>query len=230
VLRIDEQGRLHGTFLRYGVYHTIFGVREDGRWRFAPLSRDGVPVKTYEATLAVADDGRAHVVYADDRERIYYAHGGLAGWTHEPVDLETPEIGHYLDGALDPAGQMHVVYLQWTRDHPSVWVARRAGSWQTEQVDTELGIAYAAALTVLDDGTELVAYARNLGQGAADGLWFGYRRAGEAAWSLELVDGTTYVSGIDLAAAADGTIHLIYFDETNYVLRSAILPRAAGGR
>lgn len=223
-LAIDGQGRLHCSFLQYSVYHTIYGLNDQGQWSFSPLARDGVPQKTYEATMAVDAAGQAQLAVADEQERLYFARGGVEGWSFETIDEVTPDIGHYLDSALDPGDRLHIIYMQWTHDHPSIWAGRRGdGGWQVEQVDQELGISYAAAIAVLADGTELIAYARNLGEGG-DGLWFGYRDPEDQKWSLELVDGSTYVSGTDLLAAVDGTLYLVYFDETSYILKTAILP------
>jgi len=96
------------------------------------------------------------------------------------------------------------------------------GGWDVETVDTGLGISYTTGLVVLPCGATLVAYARNEGTGT-QGLWLAYRSEGDAEWTLASVDDSTYVSGIDLGVDAAGRIHAVYLDETNFILKHALL-------
>ena len=71
-------------------------------------------------------------------------------------------------------------------------------------------------LTFLDDR------GRNAGVGPS-GLNVAYRVAGAEEFALTQVDGSVDVSGISLAAANDGTLHLVYLDESNLLLKHARL-------
>jgi hypothetical protein len=220
-LVLDGAGSLHLTFTEYGTYHIVYGVKAAGDWQFETVGPPGGTAGA-SSSLAVDDDGRPHVAFftgLPDNVLRYATRIG-SDWVVEDAD-PTTDAGHYPSIALDPSGAPRAVGLKWPADSSELRLASRTdGGWQTETVDTGLGITYTTGLAVLPCGAVLAAYARNEGTGS-QGLWLAHRNPGEADWTRTSLDATTYVSGIDLAVASTGRVHIVYFDETNYILKHA---------
>jgi hypothetical protein len=220
-LAADKSGGLHLTFLEYGTYHLIYGTLSGSTWSFETVQSGGAAVKAASSSLALDDGGREHVAYFTG-DRLDYAFRQGGAWTAEPVDSSSAKMGHYPSLALDAAGNPQVVYLDWAGEGAVRFARRVSGSWKAETVDQALGITYTTGHAVHPCGLTLIAYARNEGQGTP-GLLLGVQAPGSTDWTKLSVDASTYVSGIDLAIGPDGRIHLVYLDETNYVLRHAEL-------
>lgn len=222
VLARDGQGRLHAAFLQFGDYRFVYGLEQADIWQFELLCDQGAPVKAYAIALGVSADGEAHALYSDGN-LLRHARGGAGSWQHELVDDPQGEGDFHYPVVAVIGEQAHVSYLRWLHDDAEIRVARSgAAGWEVDVVDTGLGISYTTGIAVLPCGTEVIAYGRNYGSGTS-GLWFAYHHPGEA-WVLSLVDGDAVASGIDLAAASSGVLHLIYTDEGEYALRHAELP------
>lgn len=224
-LAFDPSGRLHATFLKYGTYTIIHAVKEPSGWTYEAIQAAGAsaPVKAGSASLAVDGAGRPHVaiMLSGSTNTLGYALLDQGGWTVETADA-TSGTGHYSNIALDLGGTPHVVSLRWPIAVADVRMASRlGGAWSVEPIEDGLGTTYTTGLSIVCD-TRLVAFARNGGAGTG-GLWFAWRRPSDSRWTLESVDSSVDVSGIDLAVGRDGRVHVAYLDETNFVLRHAML-------
>jgi hypothetical protein len=222
-LVLDASGALHVAFTEYGTYRIVYGLKGAAGWSFELVGPAG-GMRGASSSLAVDAAGQPHLAVfsgAPDNVLRYATRSGGA-WLVEDADA-TADAGHYPSLALAPDGLPVAVSLRWPADASEVRLARRAASgWETEVIDTGLGITYTTGLAVLPCGTVLAAYARNEGTGQ-QGLWLASRNPGDADWTRTSIDASTYVSGIDLAVTAAGEVHLVYFDETNYVLKHASL-------
>jgi hypothetical protein len=220
-LAAGPDGALHLTFLEYGTYRLVYGTKGASGWSLDAVQAAGSYVKASSSSLAIDSGGKVHVVYFTG-ERLDYAVRAASGWTAEIVDQSSAKMGHYPTLALDGAGRPQVVYLDWAGEGAVRFARRTASGWQAETVDQALGITYTTGQALLPCGATLIAYARNEGTGTP-GLLLAVQAPGATSWTKLSVDAKTYVSGIDLAVDADGRIHLVYLDETNYVLRHAEL-------
>jgi hypothetical protein len=222
-LALDAAGALHLTFLEYGTYRIIYGLKSSNDWQFEPVGPTGGALAD-SSSLAIDREGWPHVAFynRDPDQVLRHALRTDIGWTVEDAD-PTADAGHYPSIVIDPSGAPLVAALRWSDDAAEVRLTTRtAGGWQTEVVDSGLGITYTSGLAALPCGATLVAYARNEGTGTP-GLWLAHRNPGDTEWTRTSLDASTYVSGIDLAVAADGRVHVIYLDETNFILKHARL-------
>jgi hypothetical protein len=217
---------LHLTFLQYGTYNLVYGKRVGGAWStFAPISTASGPVRGSSSSVVADDSGVPRVAYytGGATSDLRFAVPGPGVWTEEIVDA-TPDAGHYPSLALDEMGNEWIAYLRWPASESEIRVAsREAGAWKVRTVDTGLGISYTTGIAPLPCGGIGIAWARNEGVGQG-GLWFAYMNPGDTEFTRVLVDGSSYVSGIDLAADAEGRVHIVYLDESSFTLEHAMLP------
>ncbi|HQP36226.1 MAG TPA: hypothetical protein PLI95_13650 [Polyangiaceae bacterium] len=223
-LFVDTKDKLHATFLEYGSYRLIYGTPTGGTWSWGAIETQAGPVKGSSTSLFVDGNGQRHVAYytGTPEEHLHVARSVTTGWEDEEVDTQAGS-GHYPSLTVDAQGTEWIAYLLWPAEVSEVRVASKgAAGWSVRTVDPGLGITYTTGIGLLPCGGVGIAYARNEGTGT-QGLWFAYLRPGDAEFTKVSVDATSYVSGIDLAVDASGRVHLVYLDETSYVLKYAVL-------
>jgi hypothetical protein len=225
-LFLDASGALHLTFLQYGTYNLVYGKRVEGTWSaFEPISTAGGPVRGSSSSVVADGSGIPRVAYytGGTTTDLRFALPAAGVWAEEIVD-PTPDAGHYPSLALDDTGNEWIAYLRWPVSESEIRVAsREAGAWEVRTVDTGLGISYTTGIAPLPCGGMGIAWARNEGVGQG-GLWFAYLNPGDTEFTRVLVDGSSYVSGIAMAADAQGRIHIVYLDESSFTLEHAMLP------
>lgn len=223
-LFLDGNGTLHASFLEYGTYRLIYGSLNGSTWNFQPVATSSGPVKAGSGSLFVDGAGVRHLAYYTGvpEQHLHLARSTASGWEEEEVDT-TFDSGHYANVVVDQQGTEWISYLRWPAEASEIRVASREGGvWNVEVVDTGLGITYTTGITLLPCGGVGIAYARNEGVGQA-GLWFAYKNPGDAEFTRMNVDDTSYVSGIEMGADETGRVHVVYLDETSFILKHAEL-------
>jgi hypothetical protein len=162
-----------------------------------------------DASLAVDDDGFAHLSYAGGLLR--YAYQDASGWhvelaTHPGIDAAYGDTSL----ALDAQGRPYVAYYNTTAVYPGIFeirVAHRdASGWTLETVDgaDDSGRLW-PSLALDGSGQVHVSYFDD------DEMVFRYAFRDASGWHPETLAATSYGSDrSSLAAAADGTVHVVY--------------------
>ncbi len=145
--------------------------------------------------------------------QLRYATNGGAQWATGEVDTDG-DRGAQTVVVLDGEDDLHVSFF---RDGAPAYAFRDNLSWSTETVDPATKLRDVAGVTSLDVGP-----ADEIHLSYFDGEDLLYARPGEEGWTIEVVDALGSGYG-DHALAVDsaGTVHIVYYDAGDAVLRHA---------
>jgi len=220
-LTVDPSGNVHLTYLQYTDYRVQYGLLADNQWTLYTIASEDGPVRGSSSSNIVDTSGTAHISFYGNGH-LNYADGESDTWAVEVLDDSANQIGLYSSIALDAEGFAHIIYIRWPYTESAVKMAsQNADGWQVETIEEDLEFTYTTGIAILPCGTTLVAYGRN--RTDVHDLRFAYKLPDTDTWSILTVDDSTYVSGIDMVVEQNGQVHIIYFDETNYILKHARL-------
>ena len=145
--------------------------------------------------------------------QLRYATNGGAQWTKGEVETGG-DRGAQTAVVLDGEDDLHVSFF---RDGAPAYAFRDNLSWDTETVDPATKLRDVAGVTSLDVGP-----ADEIHLSYFDGEDLLYARPDEEGWTTEIAD--TVGSGYgdhDLVVDSAGTVHVLYYDSEDAVLRHA---------
>lgn len=147
---------------------------------------------------------------------LLYTSWNGSSWSSQTVDDGYEGVvGSSL--ALDGSDNPHISYYDWD-DHGLRYAVWNGSSWVSQLLDTApriSGIAYDTSLVVDGSGNAHISYL--IGDGHLKyAAWDG------SNWHIETVDGATTVNLCTaLALDASGHPHIVYYDDTNQVVKYA---------
>lgn len=164
--------------------------------------------------IAVDHQGRVHVVWADDRDRIfeiYHAFRSQGVW--QPAQRVTNSGGESLRPvvAVDWLGRLHLVWNDTRDGNREIYHAIWDGSWHAPQrVTNTAGESFAPSIAAIEGDLHLVHIETNAGVSEII-----YRRFDLFVWSdpVRLTDvGTGGRLVPSIAAGPDGSLHVAWWD------------------
>lgn len=231
-LAYDRRGQPHLTFFNHSQNDLLYATRGAGGWRIETVDASGepgffIPAGFSSLALATGADGQAspRVAYLGFRYKPYdgalrYAEREPWGWRSEEVDTAT-SAGAYPALALDADGEPWISYHRvstWDFNRGEVRVAsRQPDGWEVSVIDSRRNAGRHNALTILPDGTPLLAYY----DGDKGDLYLAWK---ERDWrrATLLTEGNVG-AWVRIACGAAGAAHLTFADAPRGTTRMAVL-------
>lgn len=165
----------------------------------------------YHPSLALDNQGRAHIAYADwSRGDLRYARWDGERWAAETV-VSAGNTGGTPSLFIDKAGTIHVSYYDY--DKGDLWYAWRSSSgWTHELVDSAGFVGLWSSLKVDAEGVVHIAYQDISAPEAQGGMNLKYaNRSPQGVWWRETVDSNGDVGQFaDLVIDSQGKVHIAY--------------------
>jgi hypothetical protein len=157
----------------------------------------------FDASMAVDENGFAHVAYETYDGGVYYASNASGEWVHSQVSNDTG-VGSSI--ATDGDGIPHIAYFE-IGDYQVKYATRRLGQWDITTVDEEGGVP---SLALGPSDAAHISY-----QKWSAGDWtLMYATNGSGEWITETADGSANELEGSSSIAVDtfGRPHISYYD------------------
>ncbi len=207
-LALDGDGRAHVAFTRWSSFEenaVYYATNASGEWVGELVDSQGE-----WPSLAIDDNGAAHVVYTDQVDKLVkYATNQGGGWP--VVTLHTFIDSNYSRSALafDAEGVLHACYgnghIGTDEFHQTYYATKAGGDWAEEEIDLESGGDW-CAIAFAADGTPVVGYSSYRTSPAVQYA----RRVAADNWQRTTVADEGSGSMVGLWIDAAGRVHLLW--------------------
>lgn len=239
-LAVDGSGNAYAvwTDTRNGDADIYFSYRAaaSSTWGINVRVNDDIstyPWAQYKPTVSVDDAGSAYAIWYDQRDEsigagIYFSYRTAlsATWSpNERISSPAPPGSAYQYSspaiAVDPAGNVHALWVDTRAISPSVYAAYRpaGGSWEPSELvsSSQTALQYGYRSTSIAVDAMGNAYALWVDQRASDNdIYFAYRPAG-GSWNSEARvnddGGSASQSNPDIAVDASGNAYAVWQDD-----------------
>jgi len=189
------------------IYSLYYQHNTGGEWQVEKVDTDTWGIS--HATLAMDDNGKAHLLYRCQINGVTYATNHNGEW--DIVVLE--QLSHWYGNnaiAVEPNGRAHLLYQErYTGDDVHYAVVDN-GTPEIEIIYTDAYEITDQAIAVDSAGRPHVVFQTN-----KDGLYYATKSGG--SWTYEkLVDGD-YIDGV-IAVDDNDNVHVCYYDEELYCM------------
>ncbi|MBN1295766.1 hypothetical protein JXA80_03235, partial [bacterium] len=159
---IDENDRIHISFVNYSASDLVYSYRDDSGWHEETV--DAGLIRGDYAAMVIDSMGQPWIAYTTDTENndgryavtLKYARKTSSGWQTGMID-DTPDTGDYVAMALKGNGNPAVGYYDLENEYVK-FATFNGTAWQREFVDTSGSVGIYLCMTVDGNDHARIAY------------------------------------------------------------------------